>query len=304
MGGVLVAGALALSALAVGAGHGQNFVFVEESATRLPGFSEPAGTSTTDVDLVDVNADGTLDLFITQGTDSAASRPNRLLLNNGGGVFRDVSATRLPPATANSTHTDFGDVDGDGDLDAIVANLGPEQLLLNDGKGVFTDGSVRLPPPPGFFQDITSDARFADVDGDGDLDILLGNENPFDPSPTGGGQERLLVNDGTGSFTDQTSSRLPADADQTGVMLPGDIDGDGDVDIIVLNRGQDDVLVNDGTGRFPAQPATRSPATPDTSRNGGLADLDGDGDLDLVVANSRNEPVALYINHGGTFIAR
>jgi hypothetical protein len=303
MGGVLVAGALALSALAVGAGHGQNFVFVEESAMRLPGFNEPAGTSTTDVDLVDVDADGTLDLFITQGTDSAASRPNRLLLNNGGGVFRDVSATQLPTATANSTHTDFGDVDGDGDLDAIVANLGPEQLLLNDGKGVFADGSAGLPRPPGFFQDITSDARFADVDGDGDLDILLGNENPFDPSPTGGGQERLLVNDGTGRFTDQTAQRLPVDSDQTGAVVPGDIDGDGDIDVVVLNRGQDVVLVNDGAGRFTDQTSTRLPATSDTSRNGALADLDGDGDPDLVVANSRNEPIALYLNRGGAFRA-
>ena len=122
---------------------------------------------------------------------------------------------------ANSTKADFGDVDGDGDLDAIVANLGPEQLLINTGAGVFLDGSSQLPPPPPFLQDITADARLADVDGDGDLDILLSNENPFNPSPTGGGQNRLLINDGTGTFTDQTAARLPAANDQTGAILPG-----------------------------------------------------------------------------------
>src|SRR4051794_26734037 len=83
MGGLLVAGVFALSALTVGAGHGQNFVFVEESASRLPADTELPGTSTTDVDLVDVDRDGDLDLFITEGTDGPAPRPNRLLLNNG-----------------------------------------------------------------------------------------------------------------------------------------------------------------------------------------------------------------------------
>jgi hypothetical protein len=87
-------------------------------------------------------------------------------------------------------------------------------------------------------------------------------------------------------------------------MLPGDIDRDGDLDIVVLNRGQDFVLVNNGAAVFSDQTATRLPLTTDTSRGGGLADLDGDRDLDLVVANSRNEPIALYINHRGVFTAR
>jgi hypothetical protein len=280
--------------------QGQSFFFLEETA-RLPPDTTLPGTSSTDVDLVDVDGDGDLDLFIAEGTDSAAPRPNRLLLNDGRGQFRDVSTTHLPPGTANSTKADFGDVDGDGDLDAIVANLGPEQLLINNGTGVFADGSLRLPPPPSFLQDITADARFADVDGDGDLDVLLSNENPFDPSPTGGGQNRVLINDGNAVFTDQTSTRLPAANDQTGAMLPGDIDSDGDLDIVVLNRGQDFVLINNGSGFFAGETADRFPVTSDTSRGGGLADLDKDGDLDLVVANSRNEPIAVYRNDDGVF---
>ena len=282
--------------------HGQNFFFVEETS-RLPPDTTLPGTSSTDVDLVDVDDDGDLDLFVAEGTDTPAPRPNRLLLNDGTGVFTDVSTTHLPPAVANSTKADFGDIDDDGDVDAIVANLGPEQLLLNTGSGVFLDGSAQLPPPPGFLQDITADARLADVDGDGDLDILLSNENPFNPSPTGGGQNRVLINNGAGVFSDETAARIPPANDQTGAMLPGDIDGDGDLDVIVLNRGQDLVLINNGAGVFTNQTATRFPVTSDSSRGGGLADLDGDGDLDLVVANSRNEPVALYLNKNGKFKA-
>lgn len=282
------------------AGHGQNFFFVEATGQLPPDTTLP-GTSTTDVDLVDVDADGDLDLFIAEGTDSLATRPNRLLINDGLGVYHDESAARLPPGDANSTKADFGDVDGDGDLDIIIANVGPEQLLLNDGHGFFTDGSARLPPPVNIFANISADAKFADIDGDGDLDIAISNENPFDPSPGSGAQNRLFVNDGSGFFTDQTAARLPAVTNQTAAMLPGDIEGDGDVDFIVLNRGQDEVLINNGNGVFHDETASRFVVTADTSRGGELVDLNGDGQLDLIVANSRNEPVALYFNQSGVF---
>jgi len=284
-------------------GDESRFFFREESE-RLPPDTSLPGTSSTDVDLVDVDDDHDLDLFIAEGTDSPAPRPNRLLINDGDGVFTDETATRLPPAVANSTKADFGDLDGDGDLDAIVANLGPEQLLINDGNGFFSDASAtNLPPSPPLFEDITADARLADVDGDGDLDVLLSNENPFNPSPTGGAQNRLLINDGNGFFTDETAARLPVDTDQTTAMLPGDVDRDHDLDIVVLNRGQERVLINDGDGFFTDETAARFPVSTDSSRGGALADLDGDHDLDLVIANSRNEPVALYFNRHGRFRA-
>ena len=285
-----------------GQGHGQNFVLVEES--RLPPDTSPTGTSTTDVDLVDVDGDGDLDIYKAQGTDGFLGRPDQLLINNGDGDFVDESATRLPPENANSLKADFGDVDGDGDLDAIVANVGPELLLLNDGLGVFTDGSVsRLPPPPPLLDDLSPDARFADVDGDGDLDILVSNEIPFPGGPPGA-QDRLWINDGTGHFSDRTATQLPAAIDQTAAMLPDDIDGDGDLDIVVLNRGPERVLVNSGAGFFTDETDDRFPVTTDSTRAGGLADLDRDGDLDLVTGNSRGESAAIYFNDGrGVFVA-
>ena len=106
---------VACTAAAGAQGHGQDFFFVEETASRLPPDTTLPGTSSTDVDLVDVDADGDLDLFVAEGTDRPAPRPNRLLLNNGIGVFTDVSATHLPPGLANSLKADFGDIDGDGD---------------------------------------------------------------------------------------------------------------------------------------------------------------------------------------------
>jgi hypothetical protein len=276
-----------------------SFRYVDES-WRLPADTNPLNTDTLDVDFVDVDSDGDLDIFVAEGTASVAPRANRLLINDGRGFFADESAQRLPAMPpANSTEAEFADVDGDGDPDAIVSNLGPEQLLLNDGNGFFSDASAaNLPRPLPLFQNISSEARFADVDGDGDPDILVSNENPFNPSPIAGAQNRLWINDGAGHFTDETSARLPARTDQTQGMVPGDIDSDGDLDLIVVNIGQDFVLINDGTGHFADQTAGRFPVTSDSTRKGVLADFDGDGDLDLFMANSRNQQDRLYFNNG------
>ncbi|MEZ4361317.1 MAG: VCBS repeat-containing protein [Kofleriaceae bacterium] len=279
-------------------GEHARFTF-EEAPGRLPGGYELAGTSTTDVDLVDVDGDGDLDIFLAQGTDSLAGRANVLLINDGCGGFTDESAARLPhTGDANSTKVDFGDIDDDGDLDAIIANVGPEQLLINDGDGFFSDGSSRLPPPVNIFENISANAAFADLDGDGALDIVVSNENPFNPSPLGGAQNRIFLNDGTGAFEDQTAARLPPALDQTGAMVPGDVDGDGDLDLLIADRGQDRVLINDGLGVFTEETGARFPVTGDSTRGAAVADLDGDCDLDVLAANSRNQPMALYFNDG------
>jgi hypothetical protein len=297
----LAALALTVSNASPAAAGPSSFRYVDESF-RLPADTNPPNTDTLDVDFVDVDSDGDLDLFVAEGTASAQGRANRLLINDGRGFFADESAQRLPAsplAVANSTEVEFADVDGDGDPDAIVSNLGPEQLLLNDGRGFFADASQTNLPPPNrnFLLDISAEARFADVDGDGDPDILVSNENPLVPGSPGA-QNRLWINDGTGRFADQTAARLPARIDQTQGMIPGDIDRDGDLDLIVVNIGQDFILINNGAGHFADETASRFPVTNDATRKGVLADFDNDGDLDLFMANSRNEQERLYFNNG------
>jgi hypothetical protein len=77
---------------------------------------------------------------------------NLLWINNGSGVIADETTTRLPAVTDSSFDAAFGDVDGDGDLDIVVANIGElgtveqNRLLINDGAGVFADETAtRLP---------------------------------------------------------------------------------------------------------------------------------------------------------------
>ncbi len=290
--------------------RGQNFFFVEESQ-RLPSDTSPEGTSTTDVDLVDVDADGDLDIYLSQGTASPEGRPDRLYVNDGKGVFSDDTASRLAAVnnTTNTAGASFGDVDGDGDWDALLANLGQEQLLINDGLGNFSEAPPGQIPVTAFdpragVLDVTAGVSLVDVNGDGALDALLANENPFLPGPLQGAQNRLYLNDGSGSFTE---APLPAMLDQSVAHLTGDIDGDADVDVVVLNRGQERILIGDGAGGFTEETAARLPlvdlSVPNVSstRGGGLADLDGDGDLDLAVANSRGQALEYYANDGSGF---
>lgn len=280
--------------------HARDMSFSDESY-RLPADSlSPPATDTLAVLLVDLDGDGDLDIFLAQGTSSFAGRQNRILINDGHGNFSDVTATHLPQVMNNSAGADAGDIDGDGDVDIIVANLGAEQLLLNDGQGHFVDASTaRLPlPSANVMEDISAEARFFDVDHDGDLDILVGNENPFSRDPLGGAQNRLWINDGHGRFVDETATRLPLITDQTASFAWGDIDGDGDGDLVVANAGQNYVLINNGQGVFSDETSTRILVLSDASRDIRLGDVYGDGDLDLVVVNSRAQQNQIYVNNG------
>lgn len=278
--------------------HAKNFYYVDKSE-NLPADTSGLLTDGLDIMFLDADGDRDLDIFIANGTSSFDGRQNRLLINDGYGKYTDETHLRLPQAHNNSAGADFADVDGDRDLDIIVANVGAEELLINDGHGKFTnEADTRLPPPRPIAQDISAEARFVDVDGDRDKDLLIGNENPFPGSP--GAQNWLWLNDGKGNFADVTATQLPVPAaiGHTSSFAIGDIDRDGDKDVVVINIGPERVLINDGKGFFRDETATFFPATTDASRAGRLADFNRDGHLDLIVANSRAQQNRLYFNDG------
>src|SRR5690606_15709248 len=117
--------------------------------------------------VLDLNGDGAPDVLTGNiGTD-------RLLLNDGKGLFRDETGTRWRQGSAESRTQDLEafDADGDGDLDVAVANEGQDQLYRNDG-GVLVDVTAAQLPPD---DDESREIRAADFDGDGDLDLVVGN---------------------------------------------------------------------------------------------------------------------------------
>lgn len=231
-----------------------------------------AGTSNA---VLAVDVDGDMDFDILIGNAGA----NVLLINDGSGNFTDESVGRLPTNGETTQDIEAGDVDGDMDLDLVIANEGDNQLLINNGAGFFTDlTELQLPLPPAGEE--TREADLADIDGDLDLDLFLANVN-FLGLPA---QNRLLLNDGNGFFSDVTNTHLPTEAFNT---LDGDfvdIDEDGDADLLIANffGGDFQVLINDGTGVLTDQ---TSDFLPPTAVGDGIdieaADFNGDGHLDL-----------------------
>lgn len=275
--------------------------FVDESS-RVP-FRAEAETLATDVELVDPDGDGDLDLVVARGGLDGVQDSSILSFANGGsGVFSRGRFARA--ANGDFSDVEFGDANGDGFLDAILSvTLGPERLLIwSPGRGRFQDRTRNL--PTGQPDDVTLESRFFDADGDGDLDIITANEDPFTAPGT---QNRLYLNDGIGRFVDATATNLPAILDDSSAIGVGDFDEDGDLDLLSVNAGRDVYLQNDGSGVFSDQTAARLPAEPanaDSGRDVVEADFDGDGDLDLFLAVSRQDrsPV-LWLNDGtGHFV--
>jgi len=267
--------------------------FTDVTASNLPASSDP----TRAVALGDVDGDGDLDVFV--GNGASTSPQDRLYLNDGVGLFSDATATNLPPLSGNTTAVVLGDVDGDGDLDALSATDGGDRLYLNSGTGVFTDVTTSLPSA----FDPTSAVAMGDVDGDGDLDLALGKGSAV------GRQNRLYLNGGAGIFEDVTTIDLPDEVDDTTSIALGDIDADGDLDALVGKATdvaqQNRVYRNNGTGGFSDVTSTSLSPVLDHTWAVALADVDGDGDLDAFVGNGGliERQNRLLLNVGtGTFV--
>lgn len=255
-------------------------VFNDVTSTNMP----PDTDLTWGAALGDVNGDGHLDVVF------ANTGQNRLCLNDGPGVFRDVTSTNFPEDNADSRDVAVGDVNGDGHLDIVFANrFGPNRLFLNDGSGVFGDA------PSADFSSGGGNTRgvaLEDVNNDGNLDIVFAVKDA---------RNRLLLNDGFGTFSDVTETNLPYEYDNSRGIACGDVNGDGYLDIVFANRlsnqGQSKIYLNDGSGVFTDVTTTHLPKANHWSTDVALADLDGDGDLDVVFANF-NEQSIIYLNNG------
>ncbi len=254
-----------------------NGTFDDQSSTRLPVLDD----TSIDADFGDVDGDGDLDLAL-----ASVFGQNRIFINDGAGTFTDESLSRLPFDAAQSMAVKLRDLDGDDDLDMVVANRdGRNRILINDGSGNFVDEStLRLPADA----DPSFDLEIADLNGDGTPDLLIANQ---------GTQNRLLVNNGLGVFSDETVLRLPVLLATTLDALITDIDGDGDPDLILAEGGEGlRLLINNGSGVFNDESGARLPALTDYVVKVDVADADYDGDDDLILANMGQD--RLLLNDG------
>ncbi|MGB0370593.1 MAG: FG-GAP repeat domain-containing protein [Opitutales bacterium] len=296
------------------------------------------GRVAADVDFGDVNADGYLDIVV--GMADFYGAQNRLLLNNRDGTFTDATELAMPKYVDNTRDTDFVDVDYDGDLDIIVANVvimttnekWQNKIYINNGFGIFSDETLTPSGEAYRFPIDKASTRSIlpmDVNEDGYVDFVMANrfDSPLWGQGYDGPKDKVWINDGNGFFHDE-SFRLPDEEDSGRDLNKGDIDGDGDEDLIIGNAigstelyngggQQNRVLINDGNGYFTDETLTaegeryRFPVLENLTKSVDIVDIDNDGDLDVLTANSRGENGFLapqpgqqnriYINDGTGF---
>jgi hypothetical protein len=196
-------------------------------------------------------------------------------MNAGNAVFSEAGATSIGWPPHSDRRMIIGDLDADGDLDTAISSAAEyaTKVFVNDGAGAFS----LHPTTPYLAAAEPFYSHFADLNGDGSLDLLVNNY----------GSITIKLNNGAGAL----SVAVPAqpevhDAYATAV---GDVDGDGDVDVVATSHIGDErrgfrVWVNDGHSHFSAHPDRHLFA----ELQGGftaLADVDGDGDLDAFVTS-------------------
>ena len=206
----------------------------------------------------DVNNDGWIDLYVAND-----GQPNQLWINQRNGTFRNTGL--LSGAAMNARGkakagmgVAAGDFDNDGDEDLFVTNLRGEgnDLYVNDGNGLFEEQSERSGLGPGSLPFTGFGATWVDVDNDGWLDVLVVNgavqtiealRQANDPFPLHQ-PKRLFRNLGNGRFEDATArggAAMQLSDVRRGAAF-GDLENDGDIDVIVVNNnGPARLLVND-----------------------------------------------------------
>ena len=200
---------------------------------------------------------------------------------------RVFEAVPLETVSETSANAGIGDVNGDGIPDIVLAKGRhwplKDVVLLGDGKGHFTPGP-ELPNPA----DRSYTGALADLDRDGDMDIVISNDRPD--------AKIILLNDGKGHFIPGGTFGDPKWPTRN--IAVGDLNGDGAPDIAVANRpGPSQICMNDGKAHFVCRPLG-----PETSSTILLADMNGDGASDVIVACRDACQSVIYINDGkGTF---
>ncbi|MDP6010950.1 MAG: VCBS repeat-containing protein, partial [Candidatus Poseidoniaceae archaeon] len=184
-----------------------------------------------------------------------------------------------------------GDIDGDGDYDAITGGYNKIQLFLNE-NGVISETATWS----GSFSssNYVDTLALADVDMDGDLDIAGALSN----------RVKIIENVGGTFATNTLLWTSPSDI-SVGDIAFGDLDSDGDLDLVIgISSGENEIFSNDGTGDFGTSATWTATNSTDTNTVA-LADFDIDGDIDMLIGggtsdySSSGDGNELFVNNGG-----
>jgi len=219
--------------------------------SKKAGVSDADGYYGLGVIASDLDGDGLIDIFVAND-----STPNFLYHNNGDGTFKDVGFSSGTAVNENggeqgSMGVTLGDYDHDGRLDLFITNFDDDYntLYRNDGKGSFTDVSYAAKVAAVSLPYVGWGTWFFDYDNDGWADLFVVNGHVYPQLPTYRQRNFVHHNNHDGTFT-EVGAQLgaPFAEKRTGRGAAfGDIDNDGDLDVIINNLdGPPQLLRNDG----------------------------------------------------------
>ena len=248
---------------------GAPFAFAPEAL--LDGFpvANPSATA------ADWDGDGDTDLLVLD---------NRLLCyrNDGSSLILDASAQPALPPDMAPKHVLAADFDNNGHIDLVFS--GRQLLYMSAGASGRWEAQLSLQQP-------TQRAFAADVDHDGDLDLLVSTE----------AGSRLWTNDGRGAFTDFTTEAALEGAVSALQVLFSDFDNDRDIDFFILGREQIQLFTNNRDGTFTDVAATVGLSSIEPAIAICVEDFDQDQYMDLCLLNADGNLI-LYVNReGGQF---
>ncbi|MBK7875757.1 MAG: VCBS repeat-containing protein [Planctomycetes bacterium] len=224
----------------------------------------------------DLDADGDRDVVVATSSSGV-----RIYFNMSPGVFS------LPTTLTGGSTSRFlalGDLDGDADLDLVASPFSSTlSVRLNQGTGTFGAAATYLLP------NSAGQVAIADFDGDGDRDLVIGDASGFGQS-----NGSLLPNAGNGTFG--AAITIPTGTGGQYVAA-GDVDLDGDVDIVSSRRLADSLTVTRNLGALSFAPPVVLPVG-DEPTGVAVADLNGDGWPDIVSPDSLTSVVVERLNRG------
>jgi hypothetical protein len=219
--------------------------------SKKAGVSDPNGYYGLGVICSDFDEDGYVDIFVAND-----STPNFLYHNNGDGTFKEIGFTSGTAVNESGSEqgcmgVTVGDYDHDGKLDLFITNFDDEYNVLyhNDGHNAFTDVSYAAKLAEVSLPYVGWGTKFFDYDNDGWLDLFAANGHAYPQRDHYRQRELLHHNNRDGTFSEvaaQMGASLMQERVGRGVAF-GDIDNDGDIDIVVNDLdGSPQLLRNDG----------------------------------------------------------
>lgn len=271
----------------VGKGNGE---FRNETFARFPQINASIG----DLELGDVDFDGDLDIILADWGPGNNMNNNggrtMLWLNDGNGVFQDVTSTQMPDVLIQfSWDLEFFDFDNDTDLDVAISckRCGTSRIYVNDGSGTFEDKRML----PAYTNNYDFEAM--DVNNDGWLDLVTINDGEIVNGDSYSRREHIFINEDGKRFRDATHELWPDESnigeDDNNIAFL-DYDSDGDPDFLVSSlTGEDRLLVNNGEGQFQLIEKVMEGKPTPLTLSLVLADVNGDHSLDILMGQGEGE---------------